>query len=528
MYGRATRPQNDFGYAWMPKLDNEVNYSWLTLFDQMLQGHIKGFFCWGQNPACSGANAGKVRQALTELDWMVNVNIFPNETGEFFKDKGLGIDPKDIQTEVFVLPAVASVEKEGSVTNSGRWMQWRYQAADRPGQSKPDAEIMNLIFQELRKLYQAEGGALPEPILNLKWDYFDDHGECDVHAVAKEINGYFLADVEFPEKNEAFQEGQLVPSFTYLKDDGSTCSGNWLYCGGYTEQGNMATRRTRESEGIGLNSEWSWCWPLNRRILYNRASVDLDGNPWDQQTPVIRWEDGKWIGDVPDGGWPPMSVNPQNTRYAFIMRPEGHARLFAMDLADGPLPEHYEPMESPLTENPFNRQMLNPAARIWNGEHDRRATLGSPEFPYVCSTYRVTEHWQTGVMSRHMPWLLELQPQLFVELSHELAEEKGIGPGDRVWVTSIRGAVMAIALPTARVKPLLVRGKKIHQVGLPWCFGWLTPRDGTGGDSANLLTPNIGDADTMIPETKAFMVNIRKSQRDDAPPGRLVSRREGG
>ncbi|MBN2475181.1 MAG: formate dehydrogenase-N subunit alpha [Pirellulales bacterium] len=510
MFGDAATRENDFAYAWLPKLDDGANYSWLTLFDEMYKGNVKGFFAWGQNPACSGANANKTRRALAKLDWLVTVNIFPSETGAFFQDKSLGIDPRDIPTEVFVLPAAASVEKGGSITNSGRWMQWRYKAADPPGDARPDAEIINLIYQELAALYRKEGGALPDPIVNLKWDYFDEHGECDVHAVAKEINGYFLEDVEVPDKGKRFKKGDLVPSFAFLRDDGSTSSGNWLYCASYTHDGNMAARRIRETDGIGLNPEWSWCWPVNRRILYNRASVDLDGKPWDRQTPVIAWQDGKWVGDVPDGGWPPISVDPEKTKYAFIMKPEGHARLFAMELADGPLPEHYEPLESPLTANPLNAQMLNPAAKRWTGEADVAAACGSAEFPYVCSTYRVTEHWQTGVMTRHCPWLLELQPQLFVELSRELAAEKGIKAGDQVRVSSKRGAVTAIALPTARLRPLTVQGKTVHQVGLPWCFGWLEPAGGKGGDSANLLTPNIGDANTMIPESKAFMVDIAR------------------
>ncbi len=343
--------------------------------------------------------------------------------------------------------------------------------------------------------------------------------------MAKEINGYFLEDVPFPDTNQEFKKGDLVPSFAYLKDDGSTSSGNWLYCASYTSVGNMAARRTRETAGIGLNPDWSWCWPVNRRILYNRASVDVNGQPWDRQTPVITWKDGKWAGDVPDGGWPPMAVDPAKTKYPFIMMPEGHGRLFAMSLADGPFPEHYEPLESPLAENPLSQQMLNPAVQRWEGEADLRAEHGSKAFPYVCTTYRVTEHWQTGVVTRHTPWLLELQPQVFVEMSWELAKHKNIQPGDRVWVSSQRGSLMAIALPTARIRPLEIQGKKVEQVGLPWCFGWLMPGDGTGGDSANLLTPTIGDANTMIPETKAFLVNIQKAAQGDAPPGHLVASR---
>ncbi len=517
MFGEAATKENDFGYSWLPKLDDGINYSWLTIFDEMYNGNIRGFFAWGQNPACSGANANKVRKALAKLDWLVNVNIFPSETGWFWQDKREWPDPAEVRTEVFVLPAAASVEKEGSITNSGRWMQWRYKASDSPGDARPDAEIMDMIYQELKKLYEADENAqLPAPIVNLKWDYFDERHECDVHAVAKEINGYFLENLEFPEKNLSFKQGDLVPSFAFLKDDGSTSSGNWLYCNSYVgpgpgpQDGNKSARRTREAEGIGLNLDWAWCWPLNRRILYNRASVDLDGQPWDRQRPVIAWQDGKWVGDVPDGGWPPMTVDPEKTKYPFIMKPEGHARLFAMELADGPFPEHYEPLESPLAENPLNQQKFNPAAKLWAGVADAWATSGSKEFPYVCSTYRVTEHWQTGVMTRHSPWLLELQPEVFVEMSWELAKEKGIEPGDQVRVLSARGAITAVALPTARIKPLIVQGKMVHQVGLPWCFGWIMPKTNRDARCANRLTPNVGDANTMIPETKAFMVNITK------------------
>jgi formate dehydrogenase major subunit len=507
MFGDKATKANDFGYSWMPKLDDGVNYSWLTLFDAMYNETIKGFFAWGMNPACSGANANKNRKAMAKLDWMVNVNVFPSETGWFWQDPTLGIKPEDIKTEVFVLPAAASVEKEGSVTNSGRWMQWRYQAADRPGDAIPDADMLDRIYVELKKLYVADKGKLPEPIVNLKWDYFHEH-EVDPHKVAKEINGYFLKDVTV--KGKKFKKGQLVPSFAFLTDDGATSSGNWLYCNSYTEGGNMAARRERETEGIGLNAKWSWCWPVNRRILYNRASVDLNGNPFDPEHPVIAWKDGKWVGDVPDGGWPPMAVNPAATKHPFIMKPEGHGLLFSSSLADGPFPEHYEPLETPLTENPMSKTMLNPTTKRFDGEADPKAAPGSAEYPLVASTYRVTEHWQTGVMTRHAPWLLEAAPQLFVEMSEELAKERNISAGEKVKVTSARGEVLAVAMPTKRFKPMEIEGKQVHQVGLPWCYGWKMPEDGSGGDSANLLTPNIGDPNTMIPETKAFMVQIEK------------------
>jgi formate dehydrogenase major subunit len=329
--------------------------------------------------------------------------------------------------------------------------------------------------------------------------------------VAKEINGYFLADVTV--KGKLYRAGTLVPSFAFLQADGTTSSGNWLYCNSYTEKGNMAARRsTTDKSGIGLYSEWSWCWPVNRRIIYNRASVDRYGNPWDQQHPVIKWTGKGWAGDVPDGGWPPMltakgKMNPK-TKYPFIMKPEGHAHVFGPGRADGPFPEHYEPLECPIEKNLMSGQFVNPTIKEFHTAADARATC-DPRYPIVGTTYRVTEHWQTGVMTRWQPWLLEAQPQQFCEMSEELGKLKGIKNGDRVTVESARGKVEAIAVVTKRFKPFKIAGTTVHQVGLPWCFGWVTPKD--GGDSSNLLTPSIGDPNTLIPETKAFMVNVRKA-----------------
>jgi len=508
MFGENATPFNGFGYDWMPKVDDGKAYSWLDLFDAMYRDEFTGFFAWGQNPACSGANANKNREAFTKLDWMVNVNLFENETGSFWR--GPGMDPKKIKTEVFFLPCAASVEKEGSITNSGRWSQWRYKAADPPGDALPDGDIMVELMDKIRKLYRVEGGAFPEPILNLKWDY-TTKGKFDSHKVAKEINGYFLADVTL--KGKMYKAGTLVPSFGSLQADGTTSSGNWLYCQSYTEKGNMAARRgTEDKSGIGLYSEWSWCWPVNRRIIYNRASVDRYGQPWDKEHPVISWTGKGWAGDVPDGGWPPMltadgKLNPK-TKYPFIMKPDGHAHMFGPGRADGPFPEHYEPLECPIEKNLMSGQFINPTIKEFGTDADTRATC-DPRYPIVATTYRVTEHWQTGVMTRWQPWLLETQPQSFCEMSHELAKLKGVKNGDKVTVESARGKVEAVAMVTIRFKPFKIAGTTIHQVGLPWCFGWVTPKD--GGDSSNLLTPSVGDPNTKIPETKAFMVNVRKA-----------------
>ncbi len=269
-----------------------MNASWLNLFDQMQKGKFEGFFAWGQNPACSGANSNKTRQALGKLKWMVNVNLFDNETGSFWK--GPGMNPKDIQTEVFMLPCASSVEKEGSLSNSGRWAQWRYKAIDPIGQSKPDADIANELYFRVKSLYQKEGGKFPDPILNLTWDYGEKDAqgkihEVNVHNVAKEINGYYLEDVydkaETPPKLLG-KKGDLCASFVHLQADGTTSCGCWIYSQSYTQKEgkiiNMMARRGKDDPtGLGLYPGWSWAWPVNRRIIYNRASVDPNGNPWD-------------------------------------------------------------------------------------------------------------------------------------------------------------------------------------------------------------------------------------------------------
>ena len=505
MYGDKATKERDFGYAWMPKLDPTQDASWLNLFDEMYKGSFTGFFAWGMNPACSGANAGKVRQAMTKLDWLVNVNVFDSETGSFWM--GPGMDPKKIKTEVFVLPCAASMEKEGSISNSGRWMQWRYKATNPPGEAKPDGDIMYELFKKVRALYEKEKGAFPDPILNLKWDY-ETNGHFDIHKVAKEINGYFLEDIpEHPVDKKAYKKGTLVPSFVYLLDDGRTSSGNWLYSASYTEAGNMAARRKKnDPTGLGLYPEWSWCWPVNRRIIYNRASVDLDGNPRDPKRALLKWDatGKKWMGDIPDGPQPPMGTN---GIYPFIMKPDGLASIFGPGLKDGPFPEHYEPLECPIEKNLMSGQRINPVIKIFEGGLDKFTTC-DPRYPFVCSTYRVTEHWQTGVLTRWLPWLIEAEPQMFCEMSLELAKLRGIKNGDKVIVETPRDKLWAVAIVTSRLKPFNIAGNTVHQIGIPWHFGWLHPKD--GGDSANLLTPTVGDPNTMIPESKAFMANVNK------------------
>ena len=387
IWGTNGTAANGFGYEWLPKLDEGQNGSWLVLFDQMFKGKFEGFFAWGQNPACSGANANKTRKALAKLKWMVNVNLFDNETGSFWK--GPGVNPKEVQTEVFQLPCASSVEKEGSLTNSGRLAQWRYKAVEPIGEARPDSEIMNELYFRVKKLYQKKGGKFPAPLLNLTWDYGKKGADgkinkLDIHSVAKEINGYYLEDLvdkkAAPPKTIG-KKGHLATNFVTLQADGTTSCGNWLYSGSYTEKDDkvinmMARRGKKDIGGLGMYPEWAWCWPLNRRIIYNRASVDPQGKPWDSKRAVIKWNPNKldpktkkaapgWDGDVPDGPAPPMA-DEKAGKYPFIMRADGMGAIFGPGLVDGPFPEHYEPLECPVQENIMSKKhRINPTVKLF-------------------------------------------------------------------------------------------------------------------------------------------------------------------
>ena len=504
MYGDNATKDNEFGYQWLPKLDDGQNASWMFMFDEMGKGNFSGLICMGMNPACSSPNASHTREALSKLDWMVTIDLFESETTNFWK--GPGMDPKKVKTEVFLLPACTYVEREGSISDSARMAQWRNKAMEPVGESKSDGQIVHELYKKVKALYEKEGGAFSDPILKLKWDYAKD-GKVDTHLVAKDINGYFLEDIaEHPFDKKAYKKGTLVPSFVFLQADGRTSCGNWIYSGSYTEAGNMMARRDKTPVvTANIFPKWGFAWPVNRRILYNRASADLQGNPIDPKRAVITWDatNKKWVGDVPDGPAPPMGL--EGGKYPFIMKPDGVASIYGPGLGDGPFPEHYEPLECPIEKNPLSSQRINPTTALFK---EYKFTTCDPRFPFVGTTYRVTEHWQTGLMTRYQSWLVETEPQMFVELSEELAELREIKNGERVAVSSPRGKVEAVAIVTKRWKPLKVAGLTIHEIGIPWCFGWLVPKD--GGESANLLTPTIGDANTAIPEFKAFLVNVEK------------------
>jgi formate dehydrogenase-N alpha subunit len=479
-YGDAATAMDGFGWEYLPKLGG--NYSFVPLFEAMRAGTIKGLLSWGMNPAVSGPNGGQVREALQELEWLVVVDLAETETAAVWKSPG--VNPAENQTEVFLLPAAGSLEKEGSLMSSARWMQWRYMAVDPPGEARSDLRIVDLLMLALKELYAQEGGPYAEAITNLTWDYGDPP---DVHLVAKEMNGYDLAT------------GALLAGPGALKEDGTTSCGNWLWCGSYTPQGNMMARRNPvDKSGIGLHSNWAWCFPVNRRIMYNRASVDLEGHPWNPEKPVILWDEGSqsWIGDVPDGGSPP------GTAYPFVMKPHGRAHLFGMGRVDGPFPEQYEPWESPVA-NPLSSIQSDPLLKTWE------QTPGSSDrFPILVTTYRLVEHMHTGTLTRNSPWLVEAQPEMCVEVSPELAEEKGIASGDWVVIDSARGSVRAVALVTGRLHPFQVNGQVVHEIAVPWHWGYMGLAT---GDSANLLTARVVDTNTMIPAYREFLANISKA-----------------
>jgi formate dehydrogenase-N alpha subunit len=507
-YGNAATDKNDYGYDWLPKKD--AAYDVLAIFERMHQGKMNGFFCQGFNPLASVANKKKVADALAKLKFLVVIDPLATDTSEFWKPHGEfnEVDPTKVATEVFRLPANLFAEETASFTSSGRVIQWHWKAADGPGESKGDIEILAALFLKLKAMYAKDGGKLPEPILNLTWPYRIPAKPSPAELLM-EISGKALGDVFDPkDKTKVIvKAGEQVAGFAQLRDDGSTQCGNWIYSGCWSQAGNLTARRDNsDPSGLGQTLLWGFAWPANRRILYNRASCDVSGKPWDAKRTVIKWTGTAWGGnDVPDmrpDAAPDESVMP------FIMTPEGVARLFAPAMADGPFPEHYEPFETPLDKNPFHpgnpKAISNPAARVFKGDME---TFGkAKDFPYVATTYRLVEHFH--YWTKHSMINAVLQPDQFVEISEQLAQEKGIATGDKVKVRSNRGFIKAVAVVTKRIKTLDVDGKKVHTVGIPihWGFKGVTKP----GFITNTLTPFVGDANCQTPEYKAFLVNIEK------------------
>jgi formate dehydrogenase major subunit len=412
------------------------------------------------------------------------------------------VDSSQIKTEVIQLPSTCFAEDEGSLTNSGRWLQWHWAGGTPPGEAKRDNWIMAQLYVRLKALYEKEGGAFAEPILNLQWAYKDPR-EPTADELAKEMNGYVIEDVTDPNDptHVVLQKGKQVASFAVLRDDGKTACGCWVYSGCYNEAGNnMARRDNSDPDDAGFYLNWAFAWPLNRRILYNRASADLSGQPWDPTRKVIAWNGQSWTGyDVPDiaPNAKPDVVGP------FIMNPEGTARLFTRGMMrDGPFPAHYEPFESPILNPIAPRIRGNPVARVFRGDMEQ---FGDPgEFPYAATSYRLTEHFHYWTKNNRVN--AALQPEFFVEISEDLAREKGITAGGWVRVFSKRGSVTAKAVVTKRISTLTCDGQRVHIVGIPLHWGFIgVAKKGFGPNS---LTPFVGDANIETPEYKAFLVDI--------------------
>lgn len=507
-FGENATFENDYGYDWWPKVPASPDYTMMSTFELMSQESIKGYFNWGMNPAASAPNAKFAREAMAKLEWLVAVDQVHTESATFWKAPDM--NPKEIQTEVYYLPCALIYEKPGAILNSGRWLQWRYEAVKPWDEAKPDYEICDLLYKELTRLYQEEGGANPDPILKMKWDYYVDD-KMDPRAVCMALNGYRVAGSSIPDAKV-----DLCKGYSELQADGSTACAMWIYSGFWNNKEDILNpaaqpigrRDNYDASHVGLFSNWAYSWPDNRRILYNRASSDPQGKPWNPDKVLNYWDGSKWVLiDRPDfvaakNGEP---VPPNNN--AFFMLWEQNGRLESYGMVDGPLPEHFEPFETPIDKNPLNGQLQNPMLAFGDTPSVKRGS--AEEYPIIATTYSVTELWQTGSQSRSCPALLEAMPDQFIEISEELAKEKGIKSGDMVRVWNNRGSATVPAVVTIRIKPLYVEGENRHIIGMTHHFGW-AGTFGTG-DVVNDLTPNVGDPNTFVPEYKAFLVNIAKA-----------------
>jgi formate dehydrogenase major subunit len=508
-WGNTATAENHWCYDYLPKLDKL--YDMLQFFELMNQGKINGFICQGFNPLAAAPNKGKLNNALAKLKFLVIADPLATETSEFWRNFGEhnDVDPAQIETEVFRLPTSCFAEENGSLTNSARWLQWHWQGAEPPGEAQSDLYIMGELFTRIRALYEADGGAFPDPILNLSWPYARSNSPS-AQELAMEYSGKALRDLADPKDPTKItrKAGEQLAGFAELRNDGSTSSGCWIFCGAWGPTGNLMARRDNsDPTGIGNTVNWAFAWPANRRVLYNRASCDPNGKPFNPDRKLISWNGTGWGGaDIPDFK---ADEDPTHGMGPFIMNPEGVARFFARTaMNEGPFPEHYEPMETPLAKNPLSPgqplSLSNPAARVFP---DDRAAFGKPDkFPHAATTYRLTEHFH--FWTKHARMNAIIQPEQFIEIGDVLAQELGIASGDWVKVESNRGFIKAVAVVTKRLRKLEVDGKPLHHIGIPihWGFkGVAKP-----GFIANTLTPFVGDANSQTPESKSFLVRVEK------------------
>jgi formate dehydrogenase major subunit len=521
-YGDAATADNDFCFDYLPRLTGD--HSTYPTVQAQIDGDCTGYMLIGENPAVGSANGKMQRLGMANLDWLLVRDFSLIESATWWKD-GPEIETgemvtEDVKTEVFFLPAAAHTEKSGSFTNTQRMIQWHHKAIEPRDDQRSDLWFTYHLGRIIREKLAGSTDEMDRPILDVTWDYplegiYDDP---DAEHVMREFNG-------------TDGDGKALSTFTQLKDDGSTRSGCWIYAGCFADEKNLTARRRPGREQTWVAPEWGWAWPANRRILYNRASADAEGKPWSERKAYVWWDADakKWTGhDVPDFQVtkPPSYVPPEGAKaedairgdQAFIMQSDGRAWLYVPSgILDGPLPSHYEPHESPFT-NPLYGQQANPARQVFAKRHNLSnpsgKTPGSEIFPYVWTTYRLTEHHTAGGMSRWVPYLAELQPEFFCEVSPELAAERGLEHMGWATIVTVRTAIEARVMVTDRMAPLRVQGRVVHQVGLPYHWG---PNGFVTGDAANEIVPVTLDPNVHIQESKVGSCDIRPGRRPRGP-----------
>jgi formate dehydrogenase major subunit len=520
-WGDAATPENDFCFDYLPRVSG--NHSTYETVSLQIEGKAPGYFLVGENPAVGHANGRMSRFGLANLEWLVVRDLQMIESATFWQNapeiESGELVTDQIATEVFFLPAASHVEKEGTFTQTQRLLQWRHKAVEPPEDCRSDLWFYFHLGRLLKQKLAASTDPRDKPLQDLVWDYPTQGPtvEPSAAAVLREINGWG-------------PDGKTLSSYTELKRDGSTTCGCWIYCGVYADETNQAARRKPHYEQGPAALEWGWAWPANRRIIYNRASADPDGKPWSERKKYVWWDEaeGKWTGvDVPDfepkkrpDYQPPEGATGPDALAGtdpFIMQSDGKAWLYApAGLADGPMPAHYEPAESPRSDNPFYKQRMNPTSEEISAAYNRLNPPGSDVFPFVFTTYRLTEHHTAGGMSRFLPYLAELQPEFFVEVSPALARERGLEHGGWATLVSARTAIEARVHVTERIRPLRVDGRVVHQIGVP--YHWASNGISTG-DSGNDLLGVVMDPNVHIQEAKAATCDIRPGRR---PRGRAL------
>jgi formate dehydrogenase major subunit len=534
-YGKSATAENDFGYSWLPKIT--ADHSFFEYLYDMADGNMEGMFLIGQNSAVGAPNSRFQRKSMAKLKWFVIRDMVETEPARFWRDSAEiergELKTEEIDTEVFFFPAAGHAEKEGAFTNTQRLLQWREKAVNPPGDSRSDAWFIHQLALRLIAKAKQSNDPMDEPLRALDWWYPEDElGEPKIEAVLAEINGWKTAVASGVDRDGSEgvlfggvdregnpHHGPQVADYNELNDDGSTACGCWIYSGVFNRDGVNKANSRQPKDYLGHG--WGFSWPSDRRIIYNRASASPNGEPWSERKKLVWWDSGNWIGiDVPDfkKDKPPnyeprdqqRGLDGQRGDAPFILHEDGLGWLFvAKGLQDGPMPTHYEPLESPVHNALYSRD-TNPVVNWFTRDENRFAPPGDPRFPYVLTTYRLTEHHTGGGMSRFLSYLSELQPEMFAELSPELAQELKIGNGDYICLVSLRGAIEARALVSRRLRPMKLNGKTVHQVAVPFHFGAAGP---LRGNAANNLVAISGEPNVTIMESKALTCNI--------VPGRL-------